>query len=574
MKKILYYSFVALFGVLMFASCEDVPMPYEMPTNPSTGGGGTTSEPSGSGTADDPYNVAAALEIISAMSSDDETGYIYVKGIISNIREVDPSYGNATYYISDDGTTSNQLYIYRSYYLDNAKFTSTDQIQLGDEVVIYGKFVNYYGSTPETSSGNSYIYSLNGQTSGTTSGTTEGKGSGTVDDPYNVAAALNIITALSSSDETDYMYVEGIISSINSVDVSYGNATYYISDDGTSSNQLYVYRGMYLNNERFTSADQISVGDKVVIYGKFVNYQGNTPETKQNDSYIYSLEHNGESSGGGEGHGYQPDDPYTASEAISVAEGMSSSETKSGVYVKGIISRIDEVSTSFGNATYFISDDGTTGNQLEIYRGYYLNSDKFTSESQIKIGDEVIVTGDLVNFYGNTPELTTGNHIYSINGEGGDSGDGGGSGGDEGGVTISGTTVTLSNEGVTAGSTTAYINMDIGVDNATSVDGQSFTFDDGSTVTFAKNGGNNAPTYYTATKGIRVYALNTLTFSCSKKIANIVMTCDSASGTDYVGNSTATVEFSDTGAVYCNNHTSTSGGTQLRVQTITINYAE
>ncbi len=573
MKKILYYSFVALFGVLMFASCEDVPMPYEMPVAP-TPDSGTTGEPMGSGTADDPYNVAAALEIISAMSADDETDYMYVEGVVSYIREVDPSYGNATYYISDDGSRTNELYVYRGKYLNNTSFTATDQLQLGDAVVLYGKFVNYSGNTPESQQNNCYIYSINGETSGTTGSTTEGKGSGTVDDPYNVAKALEIITAMSSSDETDYIYVEGIISSISSVDPSYGNATYYISDDGTTSSQLYIYRGYYLNNESFTSTDQISVGDKVVIYGKFVNYQGNTPESKQNDSYIYSLEHNGTAQGGGEGHGYSPDDPYTASEAITAAQAMSSSDTASGVYVKGIVSQIDELDTgSYGNATYYISDDGTTSNHLECYRGYYLNGDKFTSSDQLKVGDEVIVTGDLINYYGNTPELSTGNYIYSINGSGSGSGDGGG---ESGGVNIGTHKVTLVNDAVTAGSSTAYINLDLGYDNGTVVTGETFTLDDGSTVVFgAGTNTSSEPTYYTATKGIRVYANNTLSFSTSKQIARIVMTCDynSSSDTYYTGNATATVEFSSTGAEYCN-YVSSGSGTQLRVQTITITYAE
>jgi hypothetical protein len=47
--------------------------------------------------------------------------------------------------------------------LNNEKFTSEDQIGVGDEVVICGKLVDYKGETPEFS-GNVYIYSLNGKT--------------------------------------------------------------------------------------------------------------------------------------------------------------------------------------------------------------------------------------------------------------------------------------------------------------------------------------------------------------------------------------------------------------------------
>ena len=37
-------------------------------------------------------------------------------------------------------------------------------VKVGDEVVIYGKLVNYQGNTPETAKGEAYLYSLNGQT--------------------------------------------------------------------------------------------------------------------------------------------------------------------------------------------------------------------------------------------------------------------------------------------------------------------------------------------------------------------------------------------------------------------------
>lgn len=87
-------------------------------------------------------------------------------------------------------------------------------------------------------------------------------------------------------------------------------------------------------------------------------------------------------------------------------------------YVKGIISSIKNVDTgSYGNAEYVISDDGTTtSTQLTVYRGYYLGGEKFTSEGQIKVGDEVIVYGRLTKFF-ETYEFVAGNKIYSLNGE-------------------------------------------------------------------------------------------------------------------------------------------------------------
>lgn len=111
------------------------------------------------------YTVAKALELIEAGEGLDAK--VYVKGIISSIKSVDTGeWGNATYNISDNGKEENVLVIYRGYYLgpkDN-KFTSADQIKVGDKVVVYGKLVNYNG-TKEMNSGN-YIYSQNDKAAG------------------------------------------------------------------------------------------------------------------------------------------------------------------------------------------------------------------------------------------------------------------------------------------------------------------------------------------------------------------------------------------------------------------------
>ena len=115
----------------------------------------------------------------------------------------------------------------------------------------------------------------------------------------------------------------------------------------------------------------------------------------------------------GSGHG-TAEDPFNVARALAL---VSSGNHDSGaeVYVKGIISQVNEVSTQYGNATYFISDDGKTDSQLEIYRGYYINGEKFRDETkdQIKEGKKVVIAGKLT-LYGETIEFTTGSKIISI----------------------------------------------------------------------------------------------------------------------------------------------------------------
>ena len=125
------------------------------------------STPAGSGTEADPYNVAAVTQATKALPADGTKDKIYTKGIVVAVSDIDTSgsYGNATYLISDrkDGATGT-FQIYRGYGLNNVKFNAgAKAIVPGDEVVVFGKIVNYKGNTPQYAQG-SYIVKLNGQT--------------------------------------------------------------------------------------------------------------------------------------------------------------------------------------------------------------------------------------------------------------------------------------------------------------------------------------------------------------------------------------------------------------------------
>ena len=259
----------------------------------STGGGSTTT-PEGEGTQASPYNVAAALQVVNALDANAQTETeIYVKGKISSIKNVDTgTFGNANYYISDDGSEQGQIYIFQSLFLGKAKFTAADQIKVGDEVVVCGKFTNFKGNTPETvGKGSSYLVSLNGKTEsgGTTPSTGEAKGDGTKANPYNAVAAKNFASKLEqgATSEND-VYIKGKISSIKyNFSAQYGTATFNISDDGKAENEFIIYSALYLNNAKYTEGDLLNVGDEVVICGKVTNYNG-TLETASQKSYLFS----------------------------------------------------------------------------------------------------------------------------------------------------------------------------------------------------------------------------------------------------------------------------------------------
>ena len=130
----------------------------------------------------------------------------------------------------------------------------------------------------------------------------KGSGKGTATSPYDVTRALDIINQLAYSDSS--VYTRGVISDIETVDLSQGNAKYYISNNGATYNsQLYVYRGYYLDNEKFTSSNQIGVGDEVVIYGPLLLYNSTKPEINTPNHIVSIVKASGNEDGGNDDGG-------------------------------------------------------------------------------------------------------------------------------------------------------------------------------------------------------------------------------------------------------------------------------
>ena len=413
-------------------------MPYD---DPNKGGGGST-EPDieiiGDGSAENPYNASSAVALFKSLASGAKSEMVYIKGKVSSIKEqYGTQYGNGTFYISDDGSSQNQFYVFRALYLGNKKYTSGDLLKEGDEVIICGVVTNYNG-TIETEQNNAFLYSLNGvsEGGGNVGPAGEAKGKGTLEDPYNPAGVLAYIKTLGSDVESDHdVYIKGKVSSITEqYGTQYGNATFNIVEEGAEGTAFMVFRALYLGNKKYTSGDLLKEGDEVIVCGRVVNYKGNTPETAQGKAYLYSL--NGKSDGGGggtptgeaKGSGTQADpyNPAGASAAVANLTWTSNDDYQATdeVYVKGKISRIADKGTfteggSYGNASFYISEDGTQNGEFYCYRILYLGNKKYESgQTDIKVGDEVIIYGKLMNYRGNTPETVSGKaYLYSLNGK-------------------------------------------------------------------------------------------------------------------------------------------------------------
>ena len=410
-----------------FTSCEDVPSPFGEIVKPETGGGSAVIEPTGDGTEASPYNVAAVIEYVSGLGADVTSDKeVYIKGIVTEVTEkFGTQYGNATFVISDVESGGNKFTFYRGLYLGNTKYSKdTDtNIKDGDVVVICGKVVNYKGNTPETSQGNAYVVSINGQGGGTTP-TPGGE---------DEIKTVTIADFNAAAESTSVWYqLTGTVKGLKDDD-KYGN---FDLEDATGS--VYVYGllaekgGEKQKFQELAAAKGIKNGCKLTIIGNRGSF-GDKIEVV--NAYFVSVEAGSEPDtptpgGGASGSGTQAD-PYNVQAIIDFVSGLSAdTDTKKDLYVKGIITEIPSngISTQYNNLTFYISDDASASNKFYVFRAKGLNGGDVT-ENMIKVGDEVVIFGSTwVNYKGNTPENKQGEaYIVSItpgSGGGGESGGG------------------------------------------------------------------------------------------------------------------------------------------------------
>ena len=224
-----------------------------------------------------------------------------------------------------DGTSNSTITFESStkskgrFFLDEVKITSSNAILVAKPTfsVEEGVFTEPFDLTLSAEEGNSIYYTLDGTNPTTDSNLYQGEAikiseytvvkaiaideqgasssiatatyafQNTEKTAMTVAEALAWIEA--GKDATTEQYVVGYITEIEEVSLDFGNATYNIADAIGGTDVLKVYRGKYLNGEKFTAEDQIEAGDKVLIYGKLKDYNG-TPEMDTNNYIISILE--------------------------------------------------------------------------------------------------------------------------------------------------------------------------------------------------------------------------------------------------------------------------------------------
>ena len=104
-------------------------------------------------------------------------------------------------------------------------------------------------------------------------------------------------------------------------------------------------------------------------------------------------------------------DPYTIADARAAYE---AGVGTTNVYVKGKVSEVSNFYETNGQLTYKLYDNTITdGNEFQVFKGKGLNGANFTSKTDLKMYDEVVVKGDL-NKWGDIYEMKENNQLVSL----------------------------------------------------------------------------------------------------------------------------------------------------------------
>lgn len=298
------------------------------------------------GSFENPYTVQDAKD------NTPSSGYVYVRGIVSEIASSESDviqYHDISYYISDDGSTANQLFVRYGMNIDSTEFYSLGELQVGDRVVVRGK-LEKVGSTPRIAAYN-YIVSFERD----------------VEPPFFSPGSCML-----TKDE---------------------NAIVYIFSDTYEAEIHYTMDGTVptMDSPLFDEGDPINLQDStgIITIKAIAYYEGMHSAVT---SATYRMVEPGTPG--------TMETPYTVEEILDLMDSIPNIDQ---VYVRGIVCTNPIIEEGvYHNANYYISDDGTAGedNQLYVYRGKGLGGEPIMSEDDLRMGDIVTVLGDLQIYNG------------------------------------------------------------------------------------------------------------------------------------------------------------------------------
>ena len=321
----------------------------------------------------DTITVAQALEIGGALAADEITEIEYViGGYVSNIVSYyDTIYKNETFWITDvEGSraASNAEGAFEVY---RGKPNTQAEIGLNAYVYVTAKIQNYKGNTIETS--------------GTPAVEVVTPGIEETIEAISVARAVEIGLALESGAVTDNRYeITGYVSSIDEPFSSYGNETFWITDDSTSTaasaakGAFEVYRGKPNTNA------EIGMHAKIKIVCKIKNYKG----TIENDgmNIVFEVLKQGEE---------LTYDTIDVATAMEIGMALADNTTSELAYViKGFAVKAYAPDSGKVAQNFFMADDPAEYGEFEAYA--------CTPDYLVETGDYVMVTGKIQKYVSGT----------------------------------------------------------------------------------------------------------------------------------------------------------------------------
>ncbi len=385
------------------------------------------------------YNInlpfASVTELFTYLDANSLTSLndVTVTGVVSQIvTAYDGS--KVTINISDDGqTTGGQLQGYRT--VGDAAAT----VAVGDRVTLTGNYTLYNSTTRELTAGNSIVaHTAKVLSSVTVSGTavkTVYSAGETFDFDGLVATANYSNTGYSAAidnaevtwatDLAEDKVVEnttahvtatysGMTSAAYDVAVTVSAKTLVSIAVGTAS--YTIYSSQALPHPTVTAT--YSEGEPEDVSASAVYDTENVFDTDTPDEYTITVSY---TFGGTtqtatytvtvQDYANDADHPYTVAQAIDlITTVIGTTASARDIYVQGIVSQKNNPGS--GVQTYYISDDGTTTVQMEVYKGKYFNGANFTDANKVLVGDQLMVSGK-VKMYNSTPEFDTGSWVRS-----------------------------------------------------------------------------------------------------------------------------------------------------------------
>lgn len=254
------------------------------------------------------------------------------------------------------------------------------------------------------------------------------------DSCLNVYEARAICDSIGSGNTTtEKYYVKGWVRRFDDKHWSgieqYGNGTFYIAatNDGKSDAKLFEAYQIMGKDGKKLYANEVAIGDFVVIYSQLTNYNGTAETVGKGAAQIYSSSNPNfnpqmdpsKITPDPEGADV-PEGTLSVYEAIHISDSIGTGKTSSDeYYIKGWICRLDSknadgITGNYHNATFYIAatNDGTTDMfSFEAYRVKGPNKSDITELDQVQVGDFVVLRSKIQNYSG-TAETASGGYIY------------------------------------------------------------------------------------------------------------------------------------------------------------------